>query len=349
MASTTSKKIVEEVSGFLRVYDDGTVDRTWTGPPQAQFLMNPVPPHEEFINGVATKDLTIDPNNGLKVRIYLPETTEDQRTNTLPLLLHFHGGGYCITQPDWYMYYHFYTRLVREARAPCVSVYLPLAPEYKLPAQSDAALASLMWIRSLALAESCECESSHESGKEPWLMDVDFKRVFLIGDSAGGNIVHDVAARAGCTDIEPVRLVGGLILCPGFLRSTPIKSYMENEETPILTRDMVDKLMDLAVSEPSATTKDHPVISPMGRQAPPLAGLKLPPMLVVVAEKDLIRDSQLEYCEAMKDAGKEVEVVVFDGLPHCFYANKIVIELDPKAASETQRLIERIVDFIRSH
>ncbi|KAL1314877.1 hypothetical protein HN51_041686 [Arachis hypogaea] len=341
MASNTGKKVVEEVSGFLRVYDDGTVDRTWTGPPQAQILMNPVPPHQEFINGVATKDLIINPETGLKARIYLPETTTEQPTNKLPLLLHFHGGGYCITQPDWFMYYHFYTNLVRKARAPCVSVYLPLAPEHKLPAASDAALASLMWIRSLALAESCE----------PWLTTdiLDFKRVFLIGDSAGGNIVHDVAARAGCTDIEPVRLVGGLILCPGFLRSGPIKSYMESEESTMLTRDMVDKLMDLAVPEPSATTKDHPIISPMGPQAPLLAGLRLPAMFVAVGEKDLMRDTQLEYCEAMKDAGKEVEVVVFDSMPHCFYVDKIGMELDARVAAETERLIERVVDFIRSH
>ena len=339
MASDTGKKVVDKVSGWLRIYEDGTVDRTWTGPPEVQSMLNPVPPHHEFIDGVATKDVIINPSNNLAVRIYLPET-ELPTNHKLPLLLHFHGGGFCITQPNWYMYYHFYTRLVRMAHIPCVSVYLPLAPEHKLPAASDAALAAVSWLRSLALGES----------REPWLEDlVDFQHVFLVGDSAGGNIVHDVAARAGRLDIEPVRLVGGLALCPGFLRSKPSKSYLENPETPVLTRDMVDKLTDLAVPVPSATTKDHPIISPMGPQAQPIAGLKLPPMLVAVAQKDLMRDTQLEYCEAVKAAGKEVEVVVHHGMLHCFYLNKIAIESDPETVAETDMLLERIVNFISSH
>ncbi|TKY53454.1 CXE carboxylesterase [Spatholobus suberectus] len=51
------KNIVEEVSSWLRVYDDGTVDRSWTGPPELKFFLNSVPPHREFIDGVATNDV----------------------------------------------------------------------------------------------------------------------------------------------------------------------------------------------------------------------------------------------------------------------------------------------------
>ncbi|TKY53456.1 Alpha/beta-Hydrolases superfamily protein [Spatholobus suberectus] len=34
-------------------------------------------------------------------------------------------------------------------------------------------------------------------------------------------------------------------------------------EMPFLTLDMISKFLDLAVSVASATTKDHPIISPM--------------------------------------------------------------------------------------
>ncbi|KAJ6749597.1 hypothetical protein OIU85_000253 [Salix viminalis] len=147
----TGKKIVDEVSGYLRVFEDGTVDRTWTGPPEFGFLMEPVSPHEEFIDGVAVRDQTIEPKSGLAVRIYIPgnDHHDVHSTGQLPVILHFHGGGCCISQPDMYM------------------------------------------------------------------------RVYLVGDSTGGNLVHQVAARAGADDIEPLRIGGGVAIHPGFLRAEP--------------------------------------------------------------------------------------------------------------------------------
>lgn len=339
MASGTGKNVVDEVSGWLRIYDDGTVDRTWTGPPELQIFLNSVPPHHEFVDGVATKDIIIDPNTALAVRIYIPET-QQQDHNKLPLVLHFHGGGFCFSQADWYLYSTFYTRLVRTARVVVVSAYLPLAPEHKLPAACDEAFAAFTWLDSVVSGVAYQM----------WLQKyVDFQRVFLAGDSSGGNIVHNVAARVGSLEGLSVRLVGGLALHPGFLRAEPSRSFLENTEIPFLTRDMINKFMDLAVPVASETTKDHPIISPMGPQAPPIAGLKLPPMLVAVAEDDLLLDTELEYCEAMKAAGKEVEVVFSHGMGHCFYLNNIAMESDPKTASEGVKLIEAIVNFISRH
>lgn len=333
----SNKKIVEEVSGWLRVFDDGTVDRTWTGPSEVEFMMKPIPSHQNFIEGVATRDVTINPNSGLAVRIYIPEQ-DIQDKNKLPLILHFHGGGFSVSRADWYMYYNFYTRLVRTARAVCVSVYLPLAPEHRLPAAFDEAYAALLWLRAVARGESSEV----------WLEDyADFGRVFLVGDSSGGTLVHHVAARAGTNDMDPVRLSGGVAIHPGFLRAKPSKSFLEIPETPLLTRDMVNKFMALAL--PIGSNMDHPITSPMGQLAPPLASLKLPPILVVVAENDLIRDSELEYCEAMKVAGKEVEVLINHGMGHGFYFDKVAIEMDPKTSAQANKLIEEITNFISNH
>lgn len=188
------KKLVDEVSGWLRVYDDGSVDRTWTGPPEVKFVTEPVPPHEKFVDGVATRDVVANEKSGLKARIYLPEKKLEE-DGKFPILLHFHGGGFCISQADWYMYYHLYTRLARSARVICVSVFLRRAPEHRLPAAVDDGYSTLLWLRSLAQGESFES----------WLKEsADFNRVFLIGDSSGGNLVHEVAARAGKVDLSPV-------------------------------------------------------------------------------------------------------------------------------------------------
>ncbi|PRQ55739.1 putative carboxylesterase [Rosa chinensis] len=341
-----NKKLVQEVSGWLRVYDDGSVDRTWTGPPEVKFMTEPVPPHDEFIDGVATKDVLVDQTSGLRVRIYLPEQQpkheeDDNKVSEqlkLPIILHFHGGGFCITQADSYMYYHIYSKLSRSANAIVVSVYQRLAPEHRLPAAIEDGYSALLWLRSVALAEQ----------KEPWLLSyADFNRVFLTGDSSGGNIVHQVAAQAGSADLSPLKLAGGIPIHPGFVRSERSKSELEQPQSPFLTLDMVDKFLGLAL--PVGSTKDHPITCPMGSGAPPLESLKLPPFLLCIAEKDLIIDTEMEYYEAMKKANKDVEILMNKGMMHSFYLNKIAVDMDPETAAETERLIAGIKGFVEKH
>ncbi|XP_062092104.1 carboxylesterase 15-like [Humulus lupulus] len=330
------KKIVEDVSGWLRLYDDGSVDRTWTGPPQVKFMAESVPPHDQYIDGVATRDVVAYPKSGLRVRIYLPEKTPEEEATKLPVLLHFHGGGFCISEADWFMYYTIYTRFARQARAIVVSVFLRRAPEHRLPAAVDDGYSALCWLSSQA--KSCT---------ETSLSGADFNRVFLIGDSSGGNLVHHVAARAGKEDLSPLRLAGAIPVHPGFCRPERSRSEMEQPESPFLTLDMVDKFIAMAL--PVGSTKEHPITCPMGAAAPPLEELKLPPMLLCLAEKDMILDTEREYYEAMKKANKDIEILMSVGMGHSFYLNKIAVDNDPATAAQTDAFYAGVVEFIRKH
>ncbi|KAK6942127.1 Alpha/beta hydrolase fold-3 [Dillenia turbinata] len=241
------------------VFEDGTVDRTWRGPPEYKFLTTPVPPHQEFIDGVLTRDVIIDPIRGTRVRIYIPETDKTK----LALMVHFHA--------------------------------------------CDDAYSALLWLQNLARGESAQ----------PWLQThADFERIFLIGDSTGGNLVHQVAARAGKDGLEPVRLAGGIMLHPGL---------------------------------PEGSNKDHPITCPMGAAAPPLTEEGLPAMLLVVAEMDLLKDSELDYHEAMKKAGKEIELLINQGMEHSFYLNKIAVDNDQVTAARFEQLISEIINFMNRH
>jgi len=110
------------------------------------------------------------------------------------------------------------------------------------------------------------------------------------------------------------------------------------------TLDMLDKFNAMAL--PVGATKEHPFTCPMGTQAPPLESVPLPPMLVAVGENDLVRDRNLEYCDALRAAGKDVEVLLSRGMSHAFYLNKFAVDMDPSTGERTQELIDAITSFV---
>nr|CAD1829136.1 unnamed protein product [Ananas comosus var. bracteatus] len=271
------------------------------------------------------------------LRVYLPTArntpSEDCPRGGLPVLLHLQGGGFCISHPSWLMYHQFYARLARSVPAAVVSLALPLAPERRLPAALDAAAAALRHLPLLPPSVAAR---------------LDLSRVFPIGDSSGGNLVHLLAAAADGGRYGPVGLAGGILLHPGFVRSTRSRSELEQRaDSVFFTLDMLDKFLALAL--PPGATKDHPYTCPMGPAAPPLESLPLPPFLVGVAEHDLIVDTNMEYCDAMKRAGKDVEVLLSRGVSHSFYLNKFAVDTDPLTADRTHELILAIANFIRRH
>ncbi|CAA3024633.1 probable carboxylesterase 15 [Olea europaea subsp. europaea] len=101
--------------------DDGSVYRARTGPLEFKFMVDRVLPHEDFVDGITIKDVVTVANSDQKVQIYLPEKNIED-FDKLPLLLQFHGGGFCINQADWYMYHTIFTSLARTNRAIVVSV-----------------------------------------------------------------------------------------------------------------------------------------------------------------------------------------------------------------------------------
>ncbi|KAG6383200.1 hypothetical protein SASPL_157055 [Salvia splendens] len=114
-------------------------------------------------------------------RIYLPPNADP--TKKLPLLVYYHGGGFIVESAFPPLYHKHLNRLVTQANVVAVSVNYRLAPEFPLPIAFEDSWRALKWIAE---------------GEEEWINEfADLKSVYLGGDSAGGNIAHNIAMRVG--------------------------------------------------------------------------------------------------------------------------------------------------------
>ena len=123
----------------------------------------------------------------------------------------------------------------------------------------------------------------------------DLGRVFVCGDSAGGNIAHHVTVRYGSGQLalDPViQIAGCVLLWPFFTAEERTASEAEFPPGPFLTLPWYGQAWWLAL--PPGATRDHLFANPFGLESPALGlglgGVALPPTLVVAAERDLLRD-----------------------------------------------------------
>ncbi|KAL1355482.1 hypothetical protein HN51_007527 [Arachis hypogaea] len=285
MASSTtnnSKEIAAEIPTVVRVYKDGTVERLRESPFVPPSLDDPQ-------LTVSSKDTLISHEPSISARLYLPKHTHN---NKLPILVYFHGGGFLFESAFSQSYHSHFNCFVSQVDVIVVSVEYRLAPEHPLPAAYHDCWASLQWV-------AAHYSSPNPPNKEPWLINHgDFSRVFLGGDSAGGNIVHNMLMRAGSETLPAsVKVLGAFLSHPFFYGSQPIGS-----EQAIATPDYMLKVWNFVF--PCAPGGiDCPMINPMADGAPTLAGLGCSKMLICVAGKDKLRDRGIWYYDAVKNSG----------------------------------------------
>ncbi|KAF1888163.1 hypothetical protein Lal_00008076 [Lupinus albus] len=100
-------------------------------------------------------------------------------------------------------------------------------PEIRFSHSSTSFTVSLNRILSFSQSDLSQCflySKNNVINSEPWLINhVDFNRIFIVGDSAGGNIVHIIAMRAGFQPLNGgLQILGAIYAHPYFFSSKPI-------------------------------------------------------------------------------------------------------------------------------
>jgi acetyl esterase/lipase len=332
--------VVEEIHGLIRVYKDGHVERlpaipavpcTWGGTaPDAP-------------GGVVARDVVVDPATGVWARLYAPTSAGDGARR--PVVVYFHGGGFCVGSAAWSCYHEFLAQLAARAGCAVMSVDYRLAPEHRLPAAFDDGLAAVRWLRHQAAA-SASASACCNDDLSWWRARCGFDRVFLMGDSAGASIAFHVAARLGQGQLgalSPLTVRGAVLIQP-FLGGEGRTASEKNVAQPprsALTLPTSDCYWRLAL--PAGASREHPWCNPLsGRAAPRLETTPLPPLLVCVSETDILRDRNLELCRALREAGKRVEQAVYGGVGHAFQ----VLHNCHLSQPRTQEMLAHIKAFI---
>ncbi|XP_042518746.1 probable carboxylesterase 15 [Macadamia integrifolia] len=320
MANTTTATtpfVVDDCRGVLQVYSDGSIVRS----DRPSFN---VTVHDD--GSVIWKDVTFHPIHGLQLRLYKPASASSTK---LPIFYYIHGGGFCIGSRTWPNCQNYCLRLASELQAVVISPDYRLAPENRLPAAIEDGFAAVKWLQAQALSDN----------PDTWLTDIaDFDRVFISGDSAGGNIAHHLAVGlgAGSPELAPVRVRGYVYLAAYFGGTVRVKSELE-EKVSFFNTDISDRFWRLSI--PVGETTDHPLVNPFGPASPSLEPLALDPILAVVGSCDILKDRIKDYVRRFKEWGKKIEYAEFEGEDHGFFA----LHPNSEAANKLMQLVERFI------
>ncbi|CAF1939010.1 unnamed protein product [Brassica napus] len=287
---------------------DGTFNRHL-----AEYLDRKVTANANPEDGVFSFDVVIDRTTSLLSRVYRPAYASDQEgpvsvldlekpldDEIVPVILFFHGGSFAHSSSNSKIYDTLCRRLVG-ACGGCVvvSVNYRRAPESPYPCAYDDGWTALNWVNSRTWLESKKDSKV---------------RIFLAGDSSGGNIVHNVALKAGEAGID---VLGNVLLNPMFGGEERTESEKRLDGKYFVT--VRDRDWYWKAFLPEGEDREHPACNPFGARAKSLRGLRFPKSLVVVAGLDLIQDWQLAYAEGLERAGKEVRLVHLEKATIGFY------------------------------
>lgn len=219
---------VDDCRGVLKVYNDGSIWRST----EPSFK---VPVVDD--GSVLWKDVLFDELNNLWLRLYKPALAVGKK---LPVFYYIHGGGFCIGSRTWPNCQNYCFKLALALQAVIVAPDYRLAPENKMPLAVEDGFASVKWLQSQAVVAEPDL----------WLVEsADFSRVFISGDSAGGNIAHNVAVRlrAGSKSLEPVLVRGYVLLAPFFGGTKLTESEARDPKDAFLGWELIDRFVSLYI------------------------------------------------------------------------------------------------------
>ncbi|XP_043718069.1 probable carboxylesterase 8 [Telopea speciosissima] len=258
---------------------------------------------------VLTKDVRLNAAKNTSVRIYRPKNVT--KHSNLPLIIYFHGGGFILCRVASVPFDELCIRMARELSAIIVSVDYRLAPEHRLPAAYEDGVEAVQWVKN---------QASDQSNGEPWLRDyVDFSKCFIMGGSAGGNMVYNVGLRLwslGLDQLKPVKISGLILSQPFFGGVQRTESELRKINDPLVPYPTTDLMWELSL--PIGTDRNHDYCNPMvkGLSKSDIEALKSQSCLIIIGGEDSLMDHQIEFMKMLEGSGVNFVEFYDEKAPH---------------------------------
>ncbi|OUS27415.1 hypothetical protein A9Q99_15165 [Gammaproteobacteria bacterium 45_16_T64] len=268
---------------------------------------------------VSSRDrtITLDTKAGhrsIGIRIYTPS---NQGSYPKPVMVYYHGGGWTVGSVD--SVDALCSGFAEDLDHIVVSVDYRLAPEHKFPAPADDAVDSFLWVQANAAHYGGDCE-----------------RVYVAGDSAGGNLAA-VVCQQTVLQQAPVPCAQVLIYPSTDLRMRTLSHHSCGEGLP-LSKVMVQWFVGNYIRQESDKTQIK--VSP-GLADPTLLA-QLPPALVTTAGFDVLRDEGEAYAKMLAAAGVSVEHKEYSNTMHAYVSMVGTIPTAKAAVEDTTRRIAEL-------
>ncbi|KAL3616593.1 hypothetical protein CASFOL_039983 [Castilleja foliolosa] len=309
---------------------DGTLTRKIQQPnlPAVPRVDPSTPASDDVI--ALSRDVPLNPDHKTFIRLFRPRNIPPE--TKLPLVIYFHGGGFVLLSAATTFIHESCNRMAPEFPAVIASVEYRLAPEHRLPAAYDDAVEAIIWAKNQALA------AAGDGACDPWIKElVDFSRVFLMGSSAGGNIVYHAALRAVDLDLRPMKILGLIMNQPFFGGLPRSESEIKYANDPIIPLRATDLMWLLAL--PGGADRRHEYCDPsaVGPHVEKIE--RLPKSVVRAYSGDILVDRQKEFVKVLAERGVHVVPQFIDGGHHA------VEVVDPKFK---QAMVDDVKKFIHS-
>ncbi|KAL8201341.1 hypothetical protein R6Q57_012680 [Mikania cordata] len=327
-------------------------------------------------DGVATKDIHIDPLTSLSLRIFLPDSVLSgsrasnqslgdgvyggyspvlgDNLRKLPVVLQFHGGGFVTGSGVSLANDLFCRRIAKACDAIVVAVGYRLAPESKYPAAFEDGVEALNWLAKQANLAECRVSGRVELRRqiidgfgssviEPWIAaHADLSRCVLLGASSGSNIANYVTQKAveAGNLLDPIRVVAQVLMYPFVIGSTPTKSEVKLANSYLYDRTMAILTWKLFLPNDQFNL-DHPAANPLMTKIPLR---QMPPTLTIVAEHDFMRDRAIAYSQELRKVNVDAPVYDYKDAIHEFATFEMFLKT-PKA----QACVEDIAIWVKKY
>ena len=244
------------------------------------------------------------PDGPIPLRVYTPNSASANAAG----LVFYHGGGWTIGDLNGYDV--LCRQIADESGLIVASVDYRLAPEHKFPAAVIDAIAATEWVAANAAK-----------------LGLDPAKIFVGGDSAGGNLAAVVSIHA--RDRDGPKIKGQVLIYPGLDARMMHPSHRDPETSVLLTHSLTKYFYGHYLTGPADA--DDWRASP-GRMQD-LA--RLPEAFVITARADPLYDEGEEFSQRLRDAGVRVTHTSYPGQFHGFItmgrlipqANQLVSEI----------------------